>query len=162
MRFISIYGWSYFNVILVIVLCIIVFLMLALYISEGQIKILSIIGNLISVYGILSLTIFNRSPSDIHKFIVMADYQAEFFRELFMNVVLYCPLGVFLPFVVSDKRRHKRCVSILIGISFSVIVEVWQYITGAGTAQLTDILCNGLGIVICCQVYWIYEKFVHH
>ena len=95
---------------------------------------------LISIYGILLLTVLGRSTSSQHIFVFSAAHTSEFYRELFMNALLYFPLGLSLSVLIGPW-------TILCGFVLSVYIELWQFITGTGIGQVTDILANALG---CC------------
>ena len=62
--------------------------------------------------------------------------------EILNNIWLFIPLGGVL-YAIS---RH--CWIVLPGVVLSVIIEVSQYCTGFGLAELDDVISNGLGILI--------------
>lgn len=93
---------------------------------------------LLATVLVLWLTVWNRTPSEEHVFTWAAAYTNEFFREMFMNAVLYVPFGLAACGLIGPW-------GVLAGFLLSVGVEVWQYATGAGLAQGTDVLCNTLG-----------------
>ena len=101
---------------------------------------------LVAVYGILNRTVIGRTPSDEHTFVLTSDITSEeFTRELFMNVLLYFPLGLTLTAVVGPW-------SVAVGLAMSLGVEAWQYAEGTGLSQGTDVLCNVLGCAIGAPV----------
>ena len=65
----------------------------------------------------------------------------EFFRELLMNVFLYFPLGLTLGELVGWHR-------IWLALVLAIVIESWQYAAGTGMAQVTDVICNTLGVWI--------------
>ena len=102
---------------------------------------------LVSVYGILNRTVFGRTPSDEHTFVLASGITSEeFTREMFMNVLLYFPLGLTLTPVTGPW-------SIAVGLAMSLGVEAWQYVAGTGLSQGTDVLCNVLGCAIGALPY---------
>lgn len=100
---------------------------------------------------ILWLTVWNRTPSEEHVFAWAAAYTNEFFREMFMNAVLYVPFGL----AVCGLIGHW---GVLAGFLLSVGVEFWQYTTGAGFAQGTDVLCNTLGATVGMLPVWVNRR----
>lgn len=96
---------------------------------------------------ILWLTVWNRTPSEEHVFAWAAAYTNEFFREMFMNAVLYVPFGLAVCGLIGPW-------GVLAGFLLSVGVEFWQYTTGAGFAQGTDVLCNTLGAAVGMLPVW--------
>jgi glycopeptide antibiotics resistance protein len=58
------------------------------------------------------------------------------------NILLFIPLGIHLPLFKKDKRTAANLLLVLI-VSFSV--EVVQGLLGIGTADIDDVILNGLG-----------------
>lgn len=114
-------------------------------------KVVNFIGGLISIYGILSYTVLNRTPSDNHIFTFFASYTNEFYREMLMNAFLYFPFGLTLSSLIGP-------VSILIAFILSLTIETWQYLTGSGVAQGTDVLMNILGAAIGVVPWMVWRS----
>lgn len=106
---------------------------------------------LLATVLVLWLTVWNRTPSEEHVFTWAAAYTNEFFREMFMNVVLYVPFGLAACGLIGPW-------GVLAGFVLSVGVEVWQYATGAGLAQGTDVLCNTLGAAVGMLPVWANRR----
>ena len=62
-----------------------------------------------------------------------------------MNVAAFIPVGVLLG-CASDKMKWWKVV--LIGASFSIIIEVLQFVTRRGYAEFDDVFHNTLGCLI--------------
>lgn len=73
--------------------------------------------------------------------------------NLSVNLVLFSPMGVFLPILFKDKinRFWKFLTSILI---MTILVEVIQLFTMMGTTDIDDVILNTLG---ACIVYWTMQ-----
>lgn len=106
---------------------------------------------LLATVLVLWLTVWNRTPSEEHVFTWAAAYTNEFFREMFMNAVLYVPFGLAACGLIGPW-------GVLAGLLLSVGVEVWQYATGAGLAQGTDVLCNTLGAAVGMLPVWANRR----
>lgn len=106
---------------------------------------------LLATVLVLWLTVWNRTPSEEHVFTWAAAYTNEFFREMFMNAVLYVPFGLAACGLIGPW-------GVLAGFVLSVGVEVWQYATGAGLAQGTDVLCNTLGAAVGMLPVWANRR----
>lgn len=106
---------------------------------------------LLATVLVLWLTVWNRTPSEEHVFTWAAAYTNEFFREMFMNAVLYVPFGLAACGLIGPW-------GVLAGVVLSVGVEVWQYATGAGLAQGTDVLCNTLGAAVGMLPVWANRR----
>lgn len=106
---------------------------------------------LLATVLVLWLTVWNRTPSEEHVFTWAAAYTNEFFREMFMNAVLYVPFGLAACGLIGPW-------GVLAGFVLSIGVEVWQYATGAGLAQGTDVLCNTLGAAVGMLPVWANRR----
>ncbi|MDO4720891.1 MAG: VanZ family protein [Peptostreptococcaceae bacterium] len=62
-------------------------------------------------------------------------------RNLMSNILLFFPLGVFLP-VLYDKNFLKTLVYSLI---FSLLIEILQFMTMLGYADIDDVILNIMG-----------------
>ena len=106
---------------------------------------------LLATVLVLWLTVWNRTPSEEHVFTWAAAYTNEFFREMFMNAVLYVPFGLAACGLIGPW-------GVLAGLLLSAGVEGWQYATGAGLAQGTDVLCNTLGAAVGMLPVWANRR----
>lgn len=109
------------------------------------------VAALLATVLVLWLTVWNRTPSEEHVFTWAAAYTNEFFREMFMNAVLYVPFGLAACGLIGPW-------GVLAGFLLSFGVEVWQYATGAGLAQGTDVLCNTLGAAVGMLPIWANRR----
>ena len=110
-------------------------------------KTISAILFLVAIYGVLSYTVLGRTPSTTHTF-VWSVSGPEFYREMFMNALLYYPLGLSLSIFLGPW-------TILISFLLSSAIESWQYLSGSGLAQGTDVIMNTLGAAIGVLPYLI-------
>ena len=67
-----------------------------------------------------------------------------------MNVVLFLPLGLALPYIFkcakNDRQRWMYCF--VTGCCISISVEVLQYCWALGLAETDDVICNSLGCAL--------------
>ena len=78
------------------------------------------------------------------------------FWQIFLNIILFIPFGFMFPIIHSKsfRRYHLSPVfTIFIGFALSFSIEVMQYITGRGLADIDDLINNTLGAVIGYLVY---------
>lgn len=118
--------------------------------ARNAFRIINALLAMIAVYGILRYSVLNRDPSSNHVFAWAAEHNDEFYRELFMNALLYYPLGLALSVFAGPW-------SILAGFLLSMAVEIWQYCAGTGFAQGTDVIMNTLGCAIGALPYIIVK-----
>lgn len=126
-----------------------------LYVTRNNVRLTKTIAAIlliVAIYGVLSYTAIGRTPSDNHTF-VFATHNSESGREMFMNALLYYPLGLSLTVFLG-------LWSILVAFLTSVVIESWQYLSGSGLAQGTDVVMNTLGATIGVLPYLIVMRIV--
>lgn len=79
---------------------------------------------------------------------VRAQVQPELYRSMLMNVFLFFPLGLSLPYALPEKWKHNALVAILFALALSITIEFLQYYFCLGRAETDDVLCNTLGCAI--------------
>ena len=104
-----------------------------------------------SVLFILLFTVLRRRSGGTHTLVFSAAYTSEFFRELFMNGLLYFPLGLALSVLLGPW-------AIVSGFALSLCIESCQYIFGTGLAQVTDVLMNTLGCFLGTLPYLLSRQ----
>ncbi|MCR5099318.1 MAG: VanZ family protein [Lachnospiraceae bacterium] len=72
--------------------------------------------------------------------------------NLLGNVVLFMPLGYFLPSFFARERLRPH-FTIPISMCISIAVEVSQFMTGTGSMDIDDVILNTLGGIIGYLVY---------
>lgn len=117
------------------------------------------------MYSMLDLTIFSRlealssgepvvrtlSPIPFDGIVTMATTQYEgvsynvFIRNVLGNVIMFMPLGFFLPLLWPDMRAFGRVVAICALASFAI--EFTQYWIG-GISDIDDMMLNTAGACI--------------
>lgn len=103
-----------------------------------------------------SLPLHQRIGHSIIPFYDLILSEEYFDMDYFLNVLIYLPFGLFMPFI-SDKRTFVN-----IGIIFtsSVIFETVQLITGFGGWDSTDMACNTIGGVLGIIIYKLFRKHI--
>ena len=80
-----------------------------------------------------------------------------FIGQIIGNIALFIPLGFMLPFL--PKFKNVNCTRVLlIGLCFSIIIELTQYITGRGLMEFDDVFNNTLGAMISYGVYKMIDN----
>lgn len=115
----------------------------------------------IVILGILGATIVTRTSgtqelilTPFHSFIE-ARVQTEIYRTMFMNIFLFFYYGLVLPFVLPDRISHKVVWSVVSGMIFSMLIELFQYIFRLGRCETDDVLMNTLGVILGAGGYGI-------
>ena len=76
------------------------------------------------------------------------------FPHLLLNIALYIPLGLALPFIYKKSSLLKV---FLTGLSVSFLIEFGQFFIGR-ESEMDDLLCNTLGAVIGYLLYLLIKK----
>lgn len=133
-----------------------------LFVRGGARRVIGWFGVVLSVVLIVMLTIHGRkigTKTDVSliPFIsfVNAKLTPEVYRSLFMNMLLFLPLGLSLPFALPDTVRHKLLLTCGSGVVLSVTVEALQYLFSMGRCETDDVLMNTLGVVVGMSSYGI-------
>ena len=118
---------------------------------------------LASLFIIAKMTLLGR-VSDESELVLMpfytfttASYNNEAYRTMLMNVFLFFPLGLTLPWSLPKLKtiRQKMIITVLIGIGLSIGIECIQFYFGLGRAETDDVICNALGCMIGFLPYFI-------
>lgn len=125
-------------------------------------KWMRIIGAVLAVIAlgaIIYATVYSRGESeagvDLFPFssFERAKIQPEMYRSMLMNVFLFVPLGLSLPYVFGGGTAKRILLTILIGFLLTVTVEAIQYFGHIGMAETDDVICNTLGTAIGSCAY---------
>lgn len=91
---------------------------------------------------------------------VEAKKEHDIYRSMLMNVLLFVPLGLTMPFAIGDsvKKYYPIFFVVIFALCLSVIIEIIQYVFSLGHIETDDVLCNTLGALIGSFSYLISEK----
>ena len=114
-------------------------------------------------------TLISRSPTysnvefvPFKLFFTNEDYKAVM-RSFFMNVFLFTPLGICMPYVLSKKsRKWPVFVAVVFAIILSVGIEFLQYYYHLGRCETDDVIANTLGAAIGTLSYCLYMKILEN
>ncbi|MEB2279480.1 VanZ family protein [Lysinibacillus xylanilyticus] len=118
---------------------------------------------------VLELTIFGRGTShylqmNLQPFSGYIDawkkYSLRDLQNCIFNILMFVPLGIFLPLISSKFKKFKWLL--LIVISATLSIETYQTLSGAGIFELDDLMNNSLGGIIGYQLYRLGASIVHH
>lgn len=71
------------------------------------------------------------------------------YLEIFANVFVFIPLGLFL----SEQKQFRFVQMLVLIIGISVTIEVLQYIMWIGVTDITDVIGNTIGGIIGIGIY---------
>lgn len=117
---------------------------------------------------IVYATLFSREKSEVQNGFSLIPFityykakteNIEFYREAFMNVALFFPLGCFA-YCLDINGRKKWTVPIISAVILSSIIELTQYIFSLGYAEVDDVIHNTAGVIIGILVCTLTEKLL--
>lgn len=79
-----------------------------------------------------------------HSFI-KAQLQPEIYRSMFMNFILFSPIGIFMSFCFKRRSDKNIYITLIFAILFSILIETLQYILKLGYCEIDDVIINSLG-----------------
>lgn len=77
-------------------------------------------------------------------------------RQYFQNIIFFIPFGFILGKILEGKRKKI----VLIGFLSSAIIELSQYLSARGLAEIDDVISNTIGTVIGCFLWLGVHKFL--
>lgn len=154
-------------VILEIIFVFIFWTVLLLLLKRKTKRIFSIIGAVLSIGVILFFTIYRRSAVEdvrisLIPFIsfIKAKDEVEIYRSMLMNICLFLPMGLSLPFALFGKYKHNVLITIAFALILSLGIEVVQYIFRLGLCETDDVIMNVLGASIGTLSFLIYNGII--
>ncbi len=107
---------------------------------------------------VLASTVFTRTPNGMHNYELIpfwswaeaASGNLEYLKEIGLNMILFLPAGLLLPFVFHKKILIRYAV--LLGASGSAIIECSQLIFCRGLFEWDDMIGNSIGTMIGCII----------
>ena len=133
-------------------------------------KRMRLIGTIFSIVCgavILYATVISRGESSLgHDFTPFSSFQRaveqpEMYRSMLMNVFLFEPMGLMLPFVIKGSTVKRILLTIVIGFALSVAIEASQYFFAVGMAEADDVICNTVGAALgacACLLTLLWRK----
>lgn len=91
--------------------------------------------------------------------LITATKPIYWFMQILLNIILFIPLGVFLPFMYYPYKK-LFLLTALTGLICSVAIETTQYITARGITEFDDVINNTLGAMIGFGIYKLIIKKV--
>lgn len=118
-------------------------------------RILACVTALLGLILILIYTVIGRGTADVRVLLLTplitferAKTNVELYRTLYMNMLLFLPLGLSLPFALPEKWKCRALIAAAAGFLLSVGVEMTQYVFKIGNCETDDVLMNTLGMLI--------------
>jgi glycopeptide antibiotics resistance protein len=130
-----------------------------------------LVKSLLAIYLVFLLWLILFKTS-IDVFSVLQDYQSRslnlipFFdasrgdvRGMIENALIFIPLGLLLSAVFTQARLWPQVAFVF---SFSMAVEITQFVLAIGTTDITDVIMNTSGGLIGLGLYALGNKWLSH
>ena len=125
-------------------------------------RILSTAFCVATVFVIILLGLINRVTMDTNYYLVpfqlLFPIQMYRIQQIILNTLFFVPLGLTLPYVLTEKTSKPIRLSIICGFLLSLTVELLQLILHRGTFETEDIITNTLGTAIGTLSFFIYNR----
>lgn len=115
--------------------------------------------SVLSILVIIYMTLFNRNSEAreiiLIPFNTIADiaHKPEAIRIVVMNVFLFFPLGLFLPFAIAKKIKKPVAVTLMFAVFLSYLIEIFQFILCVGVTEIDDVIFNMTGTFLGSLAY---------
>ena len=117
-----------------------------------------------TVAAIFYMTVYTRGEGPDEAVLVpfqsfqAAKIQPEIYRSMLMNVFLFVPIGLSLPFVLG-KGRIPEFVTVLAALAFTAGIEYLQYRYALGWCEVDDVIMNTLGAFLGSMAHWLFRNW---
>ncbi len=125
-------------------------------------RIISVIGLILSIVLILLFTVSGRKSGSYDISLIPfisfenAKTNTELYRSMFMNLLLFMPLGLCMPFALPKKVKIKGLLTIGAGMVLSIAIEAIQFFFSLGRCETDDVIMNTTGVIIGTSVYLFF------
>lgn len=153
----KIFYWVYarplWQIVLFMVLAIVIWAILGARLSKfGAWRIFNIVIAAVVVFVILYLTILRRSPAEGSAATFVPTFNLDkvftrqgIFESFCLNILLFFPLGLCLPFAMPVKAKNKALLTLACCMVISFIIEFSQGAFALGDFEIADLIANVAG-----------------
>ena len=110
------------------------------------------------VLGIRIFHLFNFKISLGYNLNILAHINNSTFLckyDFFMNILLF----IYFPFAFNTIENNNQFTKkIIFGICTSVLIEVLQFFTKCGFADINDVISNTIGVLIGCLIFFFKTR----
>lgn len=128
-------------------------------------RIVSLTAAIISVVMIVSMTVLKRGSAETAQIslipfisFVRAQEEVEVYRSMLMNICLFMPIGLSIPFVLFERYKHNVLITIAFAFFLSAGIETAQFLFRLGMCETDDVIMNVIGALIGTLSFLIYSR----
>lgn len=101
---------------------------------------ITLLGRVQGMYGRVNFHFLSSYKAAWNKFDVRS------WQYIIFNIIMFVPLGILLP--IAHKKFQNVVFTLSAGLTLTLAIELFQYITGSGIFELDDIINNLMGTVV--------------
>lgn len=157
----SIYIQDLWVIVLLIAASVVLWSLLGVLMPK-KMKWIALLLAFLSLAAIIYATLFSRTPMDaaIHPIpfssFARATVRPELYRSMLMNVFLFVPLGLSLPFALRGGIVRRLLITLAIGAALSLGIETVQLVFSLGLVEADDLICNAAGTAVGSTAYLLF------
>lgn len=87
---------------------------------------------------------------------VICQHSFRYWKEIILNILLFAPLGIYVPLIFRSFRNILRVVAI--SFCSSLFIELTQLLFRIGLFEFDDIFNNVLGAIIGFGIFYCYKS----
>ena len=134
---------------------------------ERSRRIIAAAGTALAFLLVFGFTLFGRSHAVAHDVsltplisFAVAREDPMFYRTMYLNVLLFVPLGLSLPYLLPGTAARRVLLTVAAGFLLSVGVEATQFLLQIGRCETDDVIMNTLGVTIGATSYLFYRLYL--
>lgn len=104
-----------------------------------------LLGTALFAYMVIIVSIITLAPFQYQIPANIAIHWDRFDIEVIQNIILFFPLGFFLVASMENRFNRSAIRALILGTTFSAIIELNQLFMPERFASVTDVLANGFG-----------------
>ncbi|MBQ7134361.1 MAG: VanZ family protein [Ruminococcus sp.] len=126
-------------------------------------KLVNIVVFVVALLLIIAITLLYRESEKTGVFLVpfsgfsVAKQHPDVYIQMALNVLLFLPFGLSMPFCVKDRVKHPVLSTIVTALLLSIIVEILQYVFSCGYSEIDDVMFNVFGTFLGTFSYIIAD-----
>ena len=102
------------------------------------------------------LAVFRRTAHDVqaqltplwsYRAVISGKYGIDVYAQIIENIVIFIPIGFFLPFLLGEKKSSFLTVGVS-GFLLSLFAELCQLLFSLGVCETDDLLNNTVGALV--------------
>ncbi|MGQ5709215.1 VanZ family protein [Lactobacillus sp. PSON] len=88
--------------------------------------------------------------------LIYAQSRVDFIYNSFGNVLCFVPIGFLAPIVFSKRQSFWKVT--LVGMLFSICIEVMQFLLATGVSDIDDVFFNTCGCIIGYVFFMMFKR----